>query len=210
MSYSWSSNLFGLKKWVLLPPGEEDKLKDSNGRLRNSISPTELDEIGVDYFNVIQEANEALFVPSQWYHQVWNLKNTASVNHNWINGTNIRLISEKLQSDLRDVEKEISDVRDMENYDDHCQLMLKCVSGINFTDILNILKHIADKRIDKLINGTDFKVFDRFTFGKNHLLFDLKAIENVLLNLSENEAIQKLPVLMLQIAIIQQSIRQVL
>ena len=36
-------------------------------------------------FEIIQKSNEALFVPSGWIHQVENLEDTISVNHNWIN-----------------------------------------------------------------------------------------------------------------------------
>lgn len=32
-----------------------------------------LDENGIFYIKVIQEVGEIIFVPSGWYHQVWNL-----------------------------------------------------------------------------------------------------------------------------------------
>ena len=32
---------------------------------------------------VVQEAGETIFVPSGWYHQVTNLVDTVSINHNW-------------------------------------------------------------------------------------------------------------------------------
>ena len=38
---------------------------------------------------VIQGPHEALFVPSGWHHSVENLEDTASINHNWLNGFNI-------------------------------------------------------------------------------------------------------------------------
>jgi hypothetical protein len=37
----------------------------------------------------VQEAGEAIFVPSGWYHTVENLEDTLSINHNWLNAHNV-------------------------------------------------------------------------------------------------------------------------
>lgn len=75
-SYSWSVNICGEKKWILLPPGEERKLKNKLGDLPYDISfLTDLnnnDRGDVKYFIVHQKAGDAIFVPSGWHHQVWN------------------------------------------------------------------------------------------------------------------------------------------
>lgn len=34
----------------------------------------------------------------------------------------------------------------MDNYEDHCQLMLKASFGLNYKDLIDILIHIANKR----------------------------------------------------------------
>lgn len=76
LSYSWSVNVCGEKKWILLPPGEEEKLKDKFGNLPYDISFLEESNNNVSdvrYLSVIQKAGEAIFVPSGWHHQVWNL-----------------------------------------------------------------------------------------------------------------------------------------
>lgn len=39
---------------------------------------------------VVQEAGETIFVPSNWFHTVENLHDTLSINHNWLNGSNVR------------------------------------------------------------------------------------------------------------------------
>jgi len=38
----------------------------------------------------VQASGEALFVPSGWHHTVDNLEDTASINHNWLNGNCVR------------------------------------------------------------------------------------------------------------------------
>lgn len=143
------------------------------------------------YFEVVQNPNETFFVPSKWYHQVKNLDDTVSINHNWFNGCNVEIIAESLLSHHEDVEREIADCRDMENFEEHCQLMLKSSFGMNFTDFLEILVHIADKRIKGLRENVDFKVFDKFSFGDDHMKFDLKAIKHVLTILKENNSVVK-------------------
>lgn len=81
-SFSWSVNICGEKRWILLEPGEENKLKDKLGNLPYDISFLDdvNNNINIDYnfsdikYHIItQKAGEALFVPSGWYHQVRNM-----------------------------------------------------------------------------------------------------------------------------------------
>lgn len=150
-----------------------------------------LDSKSVKYFEVTQNANETLFVPSKWYHQVTNLDDAVSINHNWFNGCNVEIIAESILSHHEEVEREIADCRDMENFDEHCQLMLKASFGMSFNDFLEILVHIANKRINALQENCSFKVFDKFSFGENHMKFDLQAIKDVLTRLKENNSVRK-------------------
>lgn len=48
-----------------------------------------LDQAQEQSIEVIQNAGEALFVPSGWTHTVENLEDTISINHNWLNGVNV-------------------------------------------------------------------------------------------------------------------------
>eukprot|EP00814_Leptocylindrus_danicus_P022377 CAMPEP_0116004240 /NCGR_PEP_ID=MMETSP0321-20121206/493_1 /TAXON_ID=163516 /ORGANISM="Leptocylindrus danicus var. danicus, Strain B650" /LENGTH=199 /DNA_ID=CAMNT_0003472521 /DNA_START=936 /DNA_END=1535 /DNA_ORIENTATION=- len=49
---------------------------------------------------IIQEVGETIFVPSGWYHQVENLEDTLSINHNWINGFNIKWSWDRIRREL--------------------------------------------------------------------------------------------------------------
>lgn len=191
-SYSWSANIHGRKQWFLLPPDEELKLKDSLGNLPFSISTLILNEKNVKHFDLTQECGETLFVPSGWYHQVRNIEDSVSVNHNWFNGCNIGRIIDNIINHHEAVEKEISDCKDMDDFTNHCQLMLKSSFGMNFHELVEILAHITDKRINMIKNGLQFEMFDEFTLGTNHAVSDLKIIVQALLNLNQNNAINEL------------------
>lgn len=180
---------------MILPPGEELKLKDNFGILPFSICEDLLENSNVKYFTIVQECGECIFVPSHWYHQVWNITDTVSVNHNWFNAFNIKYISTNLISHLSDVEKEISDCKDMDNYEDHCQLMLKASFGLNYKDFIDILTHIANKRL-KQINPNDpverhhdlktiSLTLERFKNETGITAENFISIENIIKNINE-------------------------
>lgn len=125
------------------------------------------------YFEVFQETGETIFVPSLWYHQVKNVEDTVSINHNWFNGCNIEVITNNLIRHLKDVEKEIEDCNDMENYDEHCQLMLKCWFGMDLDELSETLEHLKEKRR----SDCALEIFNQFTIGDLHRKFDLLKIE---------------------------------
>ena len=75
-SFSWSANIAGRKRWILIPAGEETKLATGPSHsLPNSTSIQDLQSADVPYIEIFQNAGEIIFVPSGWYHQVWNLVN---------------------------------------------------------------------------------------------------------------------------------------
>lgn len=139
--------------------------------------PFRLDEAtlkteNIKHYTIIQNENESIFVPSNWYHEVWNLTDTISVNHNFFNGCNIHHIWKSLTQNLNSVVREIEDCRDMSNFEEHCQKMLKASFGMNYMDFLSILEHIVKKRKSD-VNST---VFDTFTLSQFHKIFDLRQI----------------------------------
>ncbi|MES1909750.1 MAG: hypothetical protein MHM6MM_002445 [Cercozoa sp. M6MM] len=106
-SHSWSSNVFGTKLWIMLPPCDKHLLMDSTNthmisnlfhvdwpsvnttvpRLQGDTQPHFLmaREALRRAVVFVQRAGDAVFVPSGWYHQVHNVGSiTASINHNWV------------------------------------------------------------------------------------------------------------------------------
>lgn len=140
-SYSWSVNIFGKKRWRLYSPGTEKTLFPSGKYDFDSPG-----EKGVDFFEVLQHPGETIFVPSGWYHIVWNETDAISINHNWFNGANICFIWRQLQTALNDVEKEIGDLRDWDEFPTHCQLILRANHGIDYNDFVDLLLKVAEKR----------------------------------------------------------------
>lgn len=169
-SYSWSVNICGLKRWILLFPGEELKLKDKFGNLPFDISEMYHD---VKHYEILQGSGEAVFIPSGWYHQVWNMDDTISINHNWINGCNIKYVYKSLNVTLKEVENEISDCKDMDNFDAQCQLILKSTFGMDYQDFLDFIMYILVART-KVVE-TNFEDI----IGRNQVLFDINCIKEV-------------------------------
>lgn len=171
-SFSWSTNITGTKRWIFLPPGEETQLADPLGNLPFTLAASQLSR--VRHFNVVQSAGETVFVPSGWYHQVHNETDTISVNHNWFNGCNVAAIWRLLREMCVKVRDEIDDCRDMDDFEGHCQLMLKAAHGINYAGFIALLANVAERRIRGL-SAADV-VVNEFRFGSEHCLFDLRAI----------------------------------
>ncbi|XP_008193873.1 2-oxoglutarate and iron-dependent oxygenase JMJD4 [Tribolium castaneum] len=176
-SYSWSANVCGRKKWIFFPPGEENFLRDSLNNLPYDISDMYHTR---QHFELIQNAGEAVFVPTGWYHQVWNLEDTISVNHNWVNGCNILKMWETIEYNLKCVKKEIEDCCDMEGFLQHCQVMLKASFGMDFYKFYDFLKFIALKRLAQVHKKQKEELFHGHILGLNHAFFDLLSVKTVL------------------------------
>lgn len=131
------------------------------------------------YFCLIQNAGETLFVPSGWYHQVNNLDHTISINHNFFNGCNVSNVWSALFESYEKVVKEIDDCKDMEDFDEHCQVMLKALHGMNFDSFLDLLEIVVNNRITSLRTKNQLLV-NGFVLGRNLCIFDLKSVNAVL------------------------------
>ena len=140
-SYSWSTNVCGIKRWYLIPPEYTYLLKDCFGtnlaphlhidcdsyydtntntntypkkeatcenetfqkdeeRGAASVFYPGLQKVREHAIQIVQYPGETIFVPAGWYHTVENLQDTLSINHNWINGTNIYWSWQKLKSEM--------------------------------------------------------------------------------------------------------------
>ncbi|KAK2158451.1 hypothetical protein LSH36_170g04047 [Paralvinella palmiformis] len=157
-SYSWSANICGRKKWIMFPPGAEEHLKDKLGHLPFDVNSDDLADIdkypftskATKRFEIYQEAGEIIFVPSGWFHQVTNVEDTISINHNWSNGCNIDLCWHYLMTSMSAVQQEISDCRDMEGWAEQCQLILRANNGMDYDEFYRFLYTVANCRINTL------------------------------------------------------------
>lgn len=190
-SFSWSVNICGRKKWLFFPPGQEEALRDCHGNLPYDVTSTELLDTHLypriqhnsRPLEVIQEAGEMLFVPSGWHHQVYNLDDTISINHNWVNGCNLANMWQFLQQELQAVQHEVREWKDsMPDWYHHCQVIMKSCTGINFEEFYHFLKVIAEKRFLVLRQGLKGDTGDSTSLGLGlqQAAFDVGRLADVL------------------------------
>ncbi|XP_078600346.1 2-oxoglutarate and iron-dependent oxygenase JMJD4-like isoform X1 [Branchiostoma floridae x Branchiostoma japonicum] len=199
-SYSWSANICGRKQWLFFPPGQEKQLRDTTGSLVYDVSSDELQNSRryPHYqqdtnrpIEVIQGPGEVVFVPSGWHHQVHNMEDTISINHNWINCCNVHIMWSFLQSELGRVQQAISDCTDMDDWHGHCQVMLKASSGINYQEFVDFLVCISERRLHDLQVWDQEGVEEGGTRQHHHRL-DLRVISSLLSVIRQDQEYQRL------------------
>ncbi|MEW5317730.1 MAG: hypothetical protein WDW38_009007 [Sanguina aurantia] len=160
-SFSWSVNVSGRKRWSLLPPQHTHLLYDKFAR---TMAPhMDVERFSADqherFANVAaaralaipytQEAGEALFVPSGWYHTVENLCDTLSINHNWFNGHNLTWVTDYLLSEHAAATAAIEDCRPLcnshEEFESLVQRNLAANVGMDLPGVSRLLHHIQHR-----------------------------------------------------------------
>ncbi|KIJ34930.1 hypothetical protein M422DRAFT_181471 [Sphaerobolus stellatus SS14] len=153
-SYSWSTNVVGTKIWRLFPPNISHFLRRFPDRTTSEIV---YDTRNVDkgVFKSFQKAEDemivveqpvgwTIFIPSGWYHQVENVTDAISINHNWCNINSLPSMYTSLLSAVSDVEEALSDVKELlqtqtentnweKEWNDIVQDILKKDSGWDWT-----------------------------------------------------------------------------
>ncbi|KAL5538353.1 hypothetical protein UlMin_044532 [Ulmus minor] len=96
------------------------------------------------WLECIQEPNEIIFVPSGWYHQVHNLEETISINHNWFNAYNLSWVWDLLLKDYNEAKEYIEDIKDIcDDFEGLCQRNLAANTGMNFVDFFIFLTRMC-------------------------------------------------------------------
>lgn len=85
-----------------------------------------------------------------------------------------------LETHLKDVKREIDDCKDMEDFPQQCQMVLKSSYGFDFFDFYDFIKYIAETRLNHLNKKVPLKLPQGKLLGRNHAIFDLKAVLAVL------------------------------
>lgn len=156
-SFSWSVNMFGRKKWWLLPPEFEEDLVSADGKshlfdLRDiaTVSREEFPHLSQrtqDALIVLEQGtHEVMFVPSGWWHQVENLEDTLSINHNWLNGANIQWSWKLLQAEVAKIRDTVEDCGEDEWL---AQEVLKLRFGFNYVEFFKFLCEILDHELER-------------------------------------------------------------
>ena len=141
-SYSWSVNVAGRKRWWLFPPSETDALKGADGQLMFDVRTC---ATLPRHVVIEQGAGEALFVPSNWHHQVENLEATLSINHNWLNAFNVVDAWHRLRDNFAQARAEM-DAFGSNPDADEMQLLLRAYAGMDFHGFRRLLSWVIDTR----------------------------------------------------------------
>jgi hypothetical protein len=114
-------------------------------------------------FTVIQKAGQAMFVPCTWQHEVVNLEETISINHNWITTANIDKTWECLVSEMTAIQIELREWGIADNLES-CESMLRGCVGLDVTAfflmvLVRLLELLSSPGVDQ---HTSERSFDNF------------------------------------------------
>ncbi|MFS7971729.1 putative transcription factor & chromatin remodeling &Metalloenzymes JmjC family [Helianthus anomalus] len=202
-SYSWSANVCGKKQWYFLSPEQRHLVFDRN--MKNSVYDIfeEVDDTKFPNFTktiwleCTQDQNEIIFVPSGWYHQVHNLEDTISINHNWFNAYNLSWVWDLMLRDYKEAREYIEDVKDIcDDFEGLCQRNLAANTGMNFYDFFNFMVRFSFANIVQLcrLAKSSMTAEWRSSCTAQNLIFNLESAKDISIKmkltcLSENHNI---------------------
>ncbi|GLT83812.1 hypothetical protein SLE2022_020820 [Rubroshorea leprosula] len=193
-SYSWSANVCGRKMWLFLPPSQCHLVFDRNMRscvynIFEDVSETKFPGFNkAIWLECTQEENEMIFVPSGWYHQVHNLEDTISINHNWFNAYNLSWVWDLLLQDYKEARDSIEDIKDIcDDFENLCQRNLAANAGMDFYDFFIFISRfslaIVVQLYSLLINTNFESPIQSWSPTAWHLVFNLASIRRIALKM---------------------------
>jgi len=148
-SHSWSANICGEKLWHFWRPGKHPIGLEGKGYITDETVLATADYI------IEQKDGQTVFVPSGWFHQVKNIKETLSINHNWINRQSIKGSWEYLNEQLDIIEREFDDLKGgMECEGEWLQItqkVLRAQTSLDFDDFCSFLSFIRHRRMRGIV-----------------------------------------------------------
>lgn len=137
----------------MFPPGQESLYQD---RFSNAVYDVrDVDSTQFTKFDqakkivIYQKDGETVFVPSNWFHQVENIGAAISINHNWVNASNLMFTYASLRKDWNDCKHAIEDLQDAMSpmeFLQECQNLLMVHSGWDWRIFLNMMAHVVANR----------------------------------------------------------------
>ncbi|KAK9066466.1 hypothetical protein SSX86_013788 [Deinandra increscens subsp. villosa] len=187
-SYSWSANVCGKKKWYFLSPEQCHLVFDRN--MKNSVYDIfeEVDDTifpnfkKTTWLECTQDQNEIIFVPSGWYHQVHNLEDTISINHNWFNAYNLSWVWDLMLRDYKEAREYIEDIKDIcDDFEGLCQRNLAANTGMNFYDLFNFIVRFSFANIVQLCYLAKSSVSAKWCASPitQNLIFNLESAKDI-------------------------------
>ncbi|KAF1893113.1 hypothetical protein Lal_00015315 [Lupinus albus] len=191
-SYSWSSNVCGKKRWLFLDPSQN--MKNCVYNVFDEVSDSKFPGFKkAIWLECTQEAGEIIFVPSGWYHQVHNLEDTISINHNWFNAYNLSWVWNLLLRDYKEAKEYIEDIKDVcDDFEGLCQRNLAANTGMNFYDFFTLISYftLANLALLCYINGIHGSHNGFSSTVSHHLSMNLASIRKVALEMKQKHALE--------------------
>ncbi|XP_042038981.1 2-oxoglutarate and iron-dependent oxygenase JMJD4-like [Salvia splendens] len=190
-SYSWSANVCGRKQWYFLSPSQhhlvfDRYMKSSVYNIFEDVCKSKYPKFEeAVWLECTQERDEIIFVPSGWYHQVHNLEDTISINHNWFNGYNISWVWDLLLREYHEAAGYIEDLKECNEFEELCQRNLAANAGMDFRDFFIFLIRFALANFVMLYQITSSKGFINLNSSEasQFFLFNLKNIKCITLKM---------------------------
>ncbi|XP_024170344.1 2-oxoglutarate and iron-dependent oxygenase JMJD4 isoform X1 [Rosa chinensis] len=192
-SYSWSANVCGKKQWLFLSPSQshlvfDRNMKNSVYNIFDDVSETKFPGFAkAMWFECTQEQNDIIFVPSGWYHQVHNLEDTISINHNWFNANNLRWVWDLLLRDYDEAKEYIEDIKEIcDDFEGLCQRNLAANTGLNFNDFLILLARLSFANLIQLqyLSRKNGNHTQNLSPIAQHFTFNLVSIQKIASSIS--------------------------
>ena len=142
---------------------------------------------------VRQRPGDVLFVPSQWHHQVFNVTDTISINHNWINACCIERVWAMLKLDLAATRAAIGDLSEaaggpmpLSEWQDQVELIMRSNSRLGTVELWNMLQHFAHQTLRGMSKGgSGSGTAPAWSFSEQIAKQTLRQIANVLSELEQ-------------------------
>mmetsp|Transcript_26655 Transcript_26655/g.57841 ORF Transcript_26655/g.57841 Transcript_26655/m.57841 type:complete len:564 (-) Transcript_26655:53-1744(-) len=134
-TFSWSFNVVGEKEWIFYPP---------TFNLADNFSDIQYTGETIS-FSLTQREGDAVFVPSGWRHEVRNVRETISINHNWFTAASVDKVWECLLIESKAVEKEAGawGIRD-------CSAKERMLRGCIGLDVTTFFLAVLSSLVDEL------------------------------------------------------------
>lgn len=132
-SYSWSGQIVGTKRWYLYPPNTEDICEG-----KSTLAKTAKSQSVEGMIEIVQQPGELIFVPSGWYHEVYNETSSISINHNWINEHNVDIVGQYLLMEWKQTTNELGDIKDIMTIKEfllECNKLMHRNTGMNLYEL---------------------------------------------------------------------------
>ncbi|CAD5215844.1 unnamed protein product [Bursaphelenchus okinawaensis] len=180
-SYSWSANICGRKRWIMLPKAVT---KIGNNLLEEIEDIRKEDWKSVGGIEFEQIRGEIVFVPFGWYHQVHNEGVTISINHNWCNHFNVKFVIELMFQRLKDVIKEVKLMgKDADEPFEMAEKLLRDDYGLNLRNAHKLLDIMLGSSAEELHLDNDLEILTEHKLICRSLLYQVVDQETELGNL---------------------------